>query len=78
MAQDSSNVQHRKWLPQLKMGYVDTFTGKTFLYNHFDLHLQYQTHPTDASTKYIVGFEVYPSAYVVENTGRVAWPLRIL
>jgi len=46
------------------MGYVDKFTSKTFLYNHFNLHLQYQAHPTDASTKYIVGFEVYPSAYV--------------
>ncbi|KAK4514079.1 uncharacterized protein ATC70_006087 [Mucor velutinosus] len=68
LSQDNSNTQHRKWLPQLKMGYVDKFTSKTFLYNHFNLHLQYQAHPTDASTKYIVGFEVYPSAIHNANT----------
>lgn len=49
------------------MGYEDKLTGKYFLYNHFNLHLQYQTHPTDANTKYIVGFEVHPSAYVDES-----------
>ncbi|KAL7309614.1 hypothetical protein PS15m_010474 [Mucor circinelloides] len=62
LSQDHSNTRHGKWLPQFKMGYVDKLTGKHFLYNHFNLHLRYQTHLTDTNTKYIVGFEVHPSA----------------
>lgn len=67
LSQDNSDLQHRKWSPQFKMGDVDKYTGKAFIYNHFNIHLLYQPHPTDANTKYIVGFEVYPSSYVMRS-----------